>query len=293
MNDFNEVQIVVLAAQEMSFTRAAIALGISKAAVSRAVLNLETRLGTRLFERTTRRLALTEAGETYLVFARRAIQEAEDGEAAVSKLNAQPRGTLRVALPVTLARLTIAPKLAQFLKTYPELRIEMTLRGGQIHPLNERVDVVYQTTRPEMDSQIIQKRIQSVNLGIYASKTYLKTASPIQTPQDLAHHSCLTLTTTRAGTTWRLHNQSRLDEVRLRGRVSVGDPLIHQQLCLDGAGIAVIPEWAVRGDLKAKRLVRVLPDWTPSPIELYVLYATRLSMTPKLNAFLKFVESII
>jgi DNA-binding transcriptional LysR family regulator len=293
MKNLNELQIFAFIVQEMSFTRAADALEVSKAAVSRAIASLENRLGTRLFERTTRRLRLTEAGEIYLAYARRALEEAEDGEAAVSKLTDQPRGTLRIAMPVTLAQSSVAPKLAQFLQTYPELKLEITLKGGQIDPIAQRVDVVFQTTRPETDAQTIQKRMVTVPLGIYASRRYLAAASPLRMPQDLAQHSCLTLTAARDGAKWNLHKEGKIQEVRLRGRVSIGDPVIHRRLCLDGVGIAVLPNWLINDEVIKKRLVRVLPDWTPSPIELYVLYPTRLSMTPKLNVFLKFMEAVV
>lgn len=293
MNDLNELQIFVLVASEMNFTRAANALGISKTAASRAIASLESRLGTRLFERTTRRLTLTEAGETYFTYSKRALEEAEDGEAAVSKLTEQPRGTLRIAMPVTLAQHSVAPKLAQFLRTYPELRLEITLKGGQIDPIAQRVDVAFQTTRLETDSQIIQKRMLSVQLGIYASPQYIASAKPLSVPRDLAEHSCITLTAEREGTKWNLQKDGKIQELRLRGRVSVGDPVVHRQLCLDGVGIAVLPNWLITGEVKNKTLVRVLPDWTPFPIELYALYPTRLSMTPKLNAFMRFMESVL
>src|SRR5450631_121550 len=121
MRDLNELSIFAAIVDEMSFTRAADALEISKAAVSKAIARLETRLGARLFERTTRRLRLTEAGEIYLGYSRRALEEANDGEAAVTKLNEKPRGTLRVVMPVTLAQASVGPKLARFLRRYPEL----------------------------------------------------------------------------------------------------------------------------------------------------------------------------
>jgi len=293
MKDFNELQIFAVVVQEMSFTRAAGALDISKAAASRAIGSLERRLGTRLFERTTRRLRLTEAGETYLAYARRAVEEAEGAEAAVSKLADQPRGTLRIAMPVTLAQSSVAPRLARFLHAYPELRLDITLRGGQIDPIAQRVDVAFQTTRPETDSQFIQQRVTVVQLGIYASRQYLAAGSALGTPQDLAQHACLTLTAEREGTTWKLHRDGKAEEVRLRGRVSIGDPVIHHRLCLDGAGIAILPNWIVRAGGGKKHLVRVLPEWTPAPIELYAIYPTRLSMTPKLNAFIKFIKDVV
>jgi DNA-binding transcriptional LysR family regulator len=293
MNDLNELQIFVLVAREMNFTRAAQALGVSKAAASRAIASLENRLGTRLFERTTRRLILTEAGETYFIHSQRALEESEDGEAAVSKLTNQPRGTLRVVMPVTLAQSSVGPRLAQFLQNYPELRLEITLKGGQIDPIAQRVDVVFQTARLENDSQIIQKRILSVQLGIYASPHYLARTAPLRVPRDLAENSCITLTAEREGTKWNLQKDGEVQEIRLRGRVAIGDPTVHRRLCLDGAGIAILPNWLIKDEVNEKTLVRVLPDWTPAPIELYVLYPTRLSMTPKLHAFMTFMETVL
>jgi DNA-binding transcriptional LysR family regulator len=293
MNDLNELQIFTLIVQEMSFTRAASALEISKAAASRAIASLEQRLATRLFERTTRRVRLTEAGEIYFTYAKRAMEEAESAETAVSRLADQPRGTLRIAMPVTLAQSSVAPRLARFLQTYPELRLDITLKGGQIDPIAQRVDVVFQTTRPETDSQLIQKRMTAVPLGLYASRQYLIAAPPLRVPQDLVQHSCLTLTTAREGTIWKLYKAGKVQEVRLCSRVSVGDPVIHHRLCLNGVGIAILPNWLVQKGIRKEQLVAVLPEWVPNPIELYVIYPTRLSMTPKLNVFLKFIKNAI
>ena len=293
MTDLNEVAIFAFIVQEMSFTRAADALEISKGAASKAMARLEARLGTRLFERTTRSVRLTEAGETYLNYARRAMEEVEDAEAAVSKLAEQPRGTLRVAMPVTLAQSSVAPKLARFLARYPELRLDITLRGGQIDPIAERFDVVFQTMRPEADAQFIHRRMITVDLGIFGSPDYLSDAPPLRSPQDLTQHSCLTLTASREGTKWTLNKGGKVQEIRLRGRVAVGDPLIHQRLCLDGAGIAILPNWLIQDQVRKKQLLRVLPEWVPNPVELFVLYPTRLSMTPKLNVFLEFIQKVV
>ncbi len=293
MKDFNELAIFTLIVQEMSFTRAADLLEISKAAASKAIARLEHRLGTRLFERTTRRLRLTETGEIYLTYARRAMEEVESGEAAVSKLMEKPRGTLRVAMPVTLAQSSVAPRLARFMALYPELRLDISLKGGQIDPIAQRFDLVFQTMRPEADSQIIQKRMVTIQLGLYGSPKYLTTAPPLRSPQDLAQHSCLTLTGARDRTTWTLHKDGKAQEVRILGRIAIGDPLIHLRLCVDGVGIAILPNWLIQDQVRKKDLLRVLPEWVPSPIELFVLFPTRLSMTPKLTAFLNFVAEVV
>ncbi len=294
MRDLNELTIFAAIADEMSFTRAADALEISKAAVSKTVARPEARLGVRLFERSTRRLRLTEAGEIYLGYCRRALEEASDGEAAVIQLNEKPRGTLRVVMPVTLAQASVAPKLARFLRQHPELRLEISLRGGQIDPIAERVDVAFQTAKPVTDSQTIQKRLLVVPMGIYASPEYLRTAPALRTPQDLLKHSCLTLTSSREGTNWTLRKSSgKIQELRVRGRVSIGDPVVHCRLCLDGFGVAILPNWLTNEHVGKRGVVRVLPDWNPEPIELYVLYPTRLSVTPKLRVFLEFIEGAV
>jgi DNA-binding transcriptional LysR family regulator len=294
MRDLNELSIFTAIVDEMSFTRAADVLEISKAAVSKAIARMESRLGARLFERSTRRLRLTEAGEIYLGYSRRALEEANDGEAAITKLNEKPRGTLRVVMPVTLAQVSLAPQLARFLRRHPELRLEIFLGGGQIDPVAQRVDVAFQTAKPTADSQVIQKRMLRVQMGIYASPNYLRSAPSLRSPQDLLQHSCLALTATREGASWRLQKHGgKVQEVRVRGRIAIGDPVIHLRLCLDGVGVAILPHWLADDHMRKQQIVRVLSDWTPSPIELYVLYPTRLSMTPKLKAFLDFMGGVV
>lgn len=290
MRDLNELVIFTAIVDQMSFTRAADVLEISKAAASKAIANMEARLGARLFERNTRSLRITEAGEILLNYARRALEEANEGEVAVTKLNQKPRGTLRVVMPVTLAQRSVAPKLARFMRRYPDLRLDIMLKGGQTDPISQRVDVVFQTAKPITDSRVIQKRMLEVKMGIFASSDYLKNAPRLHAPEDLLEHSCLTLTALREGIIWKLHHDGKTKEIRLRSRISVGDPVVQLQLCADGAGVAILPNWLANDEIRKRQLVRVLPEWLPSPMELYVLYPTRLSVTPKLRAFLDFVE---
>jgi DNA-binding transcriptional LysR family regulator len=294
MNDFNEIAIFATVAQQKGFTRAAAALKISKAAVSRSVTSLESRLGSRLFERTTRRLRITEAGEAFLFHAKLAVQEGQLAEVAVSRLSERPRGMLRVVLPVTLAQASVAPKLASFLATYPELAIDLQLKGGQNDPIGQNVDVIFQTSRPVKDSQLIQKRIVTVPMGLYASPQYLAGSGTLRSPEDLTQHSCLTAKDSSDGMmTWHLWKDNKEYEVRVRGRVSVGDPIVQHRLCVDGAGVAILPKWLVTREATDGSLTNVLSEYAPTPIELYMIYPTRLSMTPKLKVFVAFIKSVV
>ncbi len=130
-------------------------------------------------------------------------------------------------------------------------------------------------------------------MGIYASPDYLRNAPPLRSLRDLLQHSCLTLTATREGASWSLQRNGKVQQIRVRDRIAIGDPVIHLRLCLDGVGVAILPHWLTDEYTRKQQIVRVLPEWTPSPIELYVLYPTRLSMTPKLKAFLDFIEGVV
>src|SRR5215470_17794899 len=142
MTDLNELQFFVHVSQTQSFTLAARHLGVPKSSVSRAIARLEGRLGVRLVERTTRSVALTEAGEIYLDRCRRVLDEAEQADLAVGALLATPRGRLRVGAPVMFARAILGPALGEFLARYPELRVNLQLLGGGAVPREEDLDVV-------------------------------------------------------------------------------------------------------------------------------------------------------
>lgn len=294
--DLNELQFFVQVAQAHSFTVAARRLSVPKSSVSRAIRRLESRLGVQLVERTTRRVTLTEVGEVYLDHCQRVLEEAEQADLAVGALLARPRGKLRVAVPVPFARFILAPALGAFLAAYPELRIHL-----QLLPLDGSapgdMDVIIRSG-PLEDSALLARPVLKVRLGIYASPVYLCKHPVPGSPSDLLEHSCIA--TACSGATdgsdsmiWRLRRGSELREVRVEPRAFIPDPMINHQLALAGAGIALLPERTVQEDLAQGRLVRLLPDWEPGPVELHALYASRLSSSPKVRAFLQFLREQI
>jgi len=294
MNDLNELQFFLQVSQTQSFTKAAKRLGVPKSSVSRAILRLETRLGVRLVERTTRKVALTEVGELYLHRCRRVMEEAEQADLAVGALQATPRGTLRVGAPVAFARSILGPAMGEFLTIYPDLNLHIQILNGDESPREGTLDVVVRAGALE-DSGLLVKPLMRIRLGAYASPTYLAAHKPPDCPADLLQLSCITTTCDAPGepghfAIWRLRRDHELKEVRVEARVSVPDPTINHQLAIAGAGVALLAQSAVRTDVELGRLIRVLPDWEPEPVDLHALYPSRLDSSPKVRAFLQFLR---
>jgi DNA-binding transcriptional LysR family regulator len=294
MTNLNELQFFVQVSQTQSFTKAAKRLGVPKSSVSRAILRLENRLGVRLVERTTRKVALTEVGELYLNRCKRVMDEAEKADLAVGALQSRPRGTLRVGAPVAFARSILGPSMGDFLTLHPDLRVHLQLLNGDESPREGTFDVIVRAGTLE-DSGLLVKPLMKIRLAAYASPAYLTNRKLPTSPADLIPHSCITTTCDTFGepgdfTTWRLRNGADLKEVKVEARVSVPDPTINHQLALAGVGIALLAQSVVQSDIEAGRLIRILPDWEPEPVVLHALYPSRLDSSPKVRAFFQFLR---
>jgi len=294
MTDLNELQFFIQVSQQRSFTKAARRLGVPKSSVSRAISSLESRLGVRLVERTTRSVALTEVGELYLNRCLRVLEEAEQADLAVGALQAVPRGTLRVGAPVAFARSILGPKIAGFLTLYPEMRLHLQLLNGHEPSRESGLDLIVQAGTPE-DSTLLVKPLMRIRLGVYASPEFLKDRPMPATPADLAQLGCIATSCDTHGESgdfaiWRLRRGTERKEIRVTVRVSVPDPTINHQLALAGVGAALLAQQVVQSDLEQGRLIRILPEWEPEPIELYALYPSRLDSSPKVRALLQFLR---
>ncbi len=294
MIDLNELQFFVQVSQAQSFTLAATRLGVPKSTVSRAIRRLEERLGIRLVERTTRRVALTEAGELYLDRCQRVLEEAEQADILMGELNAKPRGRLRVGAPVPFARSILGPILGDFLALYPDLRLNLHLQGVDSSPHQKGLDLVIRPG-PLEDSGLLVKSVMQIRLAAYASPRYLKNHEPPDTPAALRQQSCITTSCGATGepgdsAVWRLRRGSEVQEVRVESQVSVPDPTINHLLAVSGVGIALLSQVSVRADVEQGRLIRLLPEWEPEPVELYAVYPSRLNSSPKVRVFLQFLR---
>lgn len=294
MIDLNELQCFAHICEAQSFTVAAERLGLPKSSVSRALSRLEQRLGVRLIERTTRSLMLTEAGELYLERCRRMLEEAEQADLAIGAMHAQPRGLLRVATSVPFARFALAPVLGDFLAAYPEVRVDLQLLAAEHRASDAAPDVVIGPA-PGADSTLRATPLFRVRLAAYASPAYLAGRRMPKIPADLREHHCITGHCSAQGlapgfSAWRMQRGATRQEVRFEPRVIVADPAIGYQVALSGGGVTLLKPEAAQHDIDAGRLVRLLSDWEIEPLQLYALHASRLSASPKVNAFISFLR---
>ena len=296
--DLNDLQYFVRVCEEQSFTRAARRLRVPKSRVSRALQRLEERLGIRLLERTTRRVTLTEVGQIYLRHCRRVMEEAEQAELAIGALQVQPRGWLRVGVPVPFARSLLGPILGDFVARYPDLQVEVQLLSGDVFPRDGSLDILVRAGAVG-DTGLLVRKLMEVHQGIYASPGYLERHGRPRTPAALRKLPCVTTSCDMAGgestgsATWKLRRENEVAEVEMEARILVPDPAVNQQLAVAGVGLSALSQAMVRADVDAGRLVRLLPEWELEPVAIYAYYPSRLNSSPRVRAFLDFLKERI
>jgi DNA-binding transcriptional LysR family regulator len=295
MLDLNALQFFAQVAKEQSFTKAAIHLGLPKSSVSRAIRDLEGRLGVRLLVRTTRSVSLTEAGEIYLDRCQKLLEDAEQADLQIGALQASPRGKLRVGAPAAFVRSILGPILGEFLAQYPDLRLQVQLLGGENTARERGIDISIHPG-PLKDSGLLVKFLMRIRLGVFANPLYFRTCDTPNSPKDLRSHRCITTGCGAFGepgdsAVWRLRRGSETQEVRVESRIAVPDPTINHQLALAGIGVAILSQSVAQKDVHQGRLIRVMPDWEPDPVEFHAVYPTRLSLSPNVRVFLEFMRS--
>ncbi len=260
--DFEALAIFAKVAETRSFAGAAAELSLSKATVSKAVSRLEARLGARLFNRTSRRLALTDAGKQ---LATRAAAILAEGEAAESEALAQsvsPRGLVKLAVPMSFGLQHVAPILPKFLKQYPDVQIDLHLSDATVDLIGEGFDAALRIAALP-DSSLIARRLCSVTPHLVAAPSYLAERGTPKHPLQLAEHSCLGYAYQRTPDTWRFtHKSGEVASVRTAGplRVNNGDAMMPALIA--GLGLGVLPDFILREALKDGSLKIVLPEWS-------------------------------
>lgn len=263
-----------------SFTAAAKVLNVSKASVSREINALEDRLGAQLLRRTTRTMSLTEIGDVFYSRCLRVLEEAEAAELSVSELRAQPRGSLRVAAPMSFGHLEIAPRIVRFIERYPELRIEFELTDRVVDLIHERIDLAIRIRRPQQPS-LVMRRVCPIRGLIVASPDFLRREGVPSSFAALSDYNCLLYRDQPA--TWISLEGERI-EVSGNFSVDNGDAL--RQAALAGIGLATLPTFLVANDVRSGRLEAVLTDQTSPGTALFAVYPESRHLSPKVRAFI-------
>jgi DNA-binding transcriptional LysR family regulator len=283
--DLNEIYVFAQVVRAGSFVRAARQLGMPKSTVSRKVVDLEARLGARLLERTTRTLRLTDTGRVYFAHAERILIELEEADAAVTQLQAEPRGPLRVSAPLNISQL--GPIGERFLARYPEVQLEIACTDRIVDLIAEGFDLALRVGKLA-DSTLIARPLATMRNVLMASPGLLEQSGVPSAPEQLPSWPCIAFggLAERAG--WELLSATgRTASVRITPRFIVNDFDVLASAAISGLGIALLPAQRCAEDVRAGRLRRVLPEWSSIVRPLQAVYPSGRHLSRKMTAFLE------
>lgn len=268
-------------------------LGLQKSSVSRDLAALEARLGARLFQRTTRRIALTEAGEVLSAYAHRVVEELENAEAAVSALHDAPRGHLAVTAPYAFVRHILAPRLAAFHARFPDLRVSLVPTIRNLDLIEEGMDVAIRVGDLPSTS-LIARRLAQTQVVLVASNHYARTHGLPLTPQQLNRHSLIDLRTTATESRWQMVGAAgEVVTCAVSPKLAIGEPSILLDLVEQGVGIGAVPYIYAADPITSGRIVRVLPGFHQGLRPIHAIYPSRRLLAPKVREFVDFTDQCL
>lgn len=294
MNRLETMQIFVRVAELASFTQAADTLGMSKAAVSTAVRQLETALGTRLLQRTTRKVHMTPDGLTFYERSKHMLDEMEELETLFKQGASELSGRLRVDMPVAVARNIVIPQLPDFLKDHPRLQVELSSTDRRVDVVKEGFDCIIRVGRLD-DSSLIARPLGFFDLSNCASPEYLARFGTPQSPADLASHRLVDYAPALAGRAARFDYMEGGEErsVEAPAAIAVNNSDAYQAACLAGLGIIQAPQ-AGLGELLAQgRLISILDEYRAPPMPVTLLYPNRRHVAMRAQRFMKWIAEIM
>lgn len=290
MDRLTSMNVFVRAAELGSFVAAAEALRLSPQMVAKHIARLESRLGTALLNRTTRRQHLTDIGHRYYERCKIVLAEAEAADAIALDMKATPSGTIRVNAPVTFGASMLAPFITQYLDKYPDTQVELTLNDRFVDPVEEGYEVILRIGELN-DSTMTAYPLRPYRLIACASPGYLEQNGMPATPADLALHSCLVygVWSPKSPCRWLFSQEGKTQEVRPEGRFRSNDWRALLHAAVRGYGVTLGPEDVLKDEISAGRLVQVLPDYQCPSRQMHLLTAAGLRQTVKIRSFIKAV----
>lgn len=272
--DLNLVTAFVRVVEQQSFTSAAKSLGLPKSSVSRRVTELEEELGVQLLHRTTRKLALTEAGRSYFEQAERALTELQAAAESATGMDTEARGVVRVTAPVDIGVMGLADIITEFVREYPDIHVDLSLSSKVVDLVEEGFDIGIRAGRSH-DSSLVARRLGNAALGLYASPDYLKTRGRPETLAELANHDCVLFRGKHGKALWRLDGpEGEPSSIEVRGRVNVDDMLFVRQAVGVGLGIGLLPTIVIATCKRVGSLdpvERILPEFSMGGAEVAVV----------------------
>jgi LysR family transcriptional regulator for bpeEF and oprC len=287
------MQVFVQVVDAGSFTRAAGVLRLPKASVTTLVQGLEAHLGTKLLNRTTRRVTVTADGAAYYERCVRILAEVEETESALTRTRTAPHGRLRVDVPSSFGRRLLVPALPEFFERYPEIRLEVGCTDRPVDLLEEGVDCVVRGGE-QVDSSLVARRVATFAFLTCAAPAYLAQFGTPAHPRDLERHRCIRYFMPKTGriVEWNFVRGGEQFTPSVEAFVALNDGEAYAAAGLGGLGVVHAPSFLVDDALADGRLVRVLEDWTTDPLPVYVMYPQNRHLSAKVRVFVDWVAEL-
>lgn len=290
LDKLGELRTLVLVVETGSLSAAARQLRVSPNAVSRRVIQLEAQLGVKLFNRSTRTLAVTHEGRLLYARARRAIEEIDAAHDEIANSKVALSGQVRVAIPGGVCSPVVLARFAQLLDANPLLDLRMHLANESLDPRAEPFDIVV-SVGPIIDNRLVARKLIVSSWALAASPAYLARAAPVRTPKDLRHHRCLRFATPRAQKEWPLvDSKGRTVQAVVGGGFEADDTRILGDACYAGMGIGLRPLVELDGAVRQGRLVHLLPDWRFAALDVYALLPQGALRFPRVAVVLEAMQ---
>ncbi|QIE54780.1 LysR family transcriptional regulator [Pikeienuella piscinae] len=286
MDRLTEMEAFTRVVELGGFTGAAKKLGLSKSAISKHVASLESRLGARLLNRTTRRVSPTEIGLVYFDKAQAVLAAAREADAMATAMQGAPTGELKISAPLSFGLRHIAPALANFLALYPNVSARLQLDDRRVELVAEGFDLAIRIGEMP-DSSLKARRLAETEMNLVAAPAYLERKGEPTSVDELSDHELLHYTNLSSGNSWKLRSASGVERpVRIGGRLSVNNGDALACAALDGLGIALSPHFIVAEHLASGRLVEIMRRHRPEPVGIYAVYPSGRFLQPKLRVFI-------
>lgn len=286
-----DLEAVIEVARRRSFRVAAAELGVSRTALSTAVAGLEARLGTRLFHRTTRSVSLTEAGERFVAEITPAVATVNSAMNAAGSARAAPSGSLRINTPLMAARRIFEPVIVEFTRRYPAVMLDIVVESRFVDIVDSGFDAGIRLGGEVPRDMVAVSLGTPVRFAVVGSPKLFRDQPPPKRPADLAKFPCLCIREGSGGLyRWEFSRRGRKQSVDVRGPMTLNASELMRDAAVAGVGLAYLNEWAIEADLKAKRLVRVLEDWTPLFGDICLYYPGHRHVPAPLRAFVDMIR---
>jgi DNA-binding transcriptional LysR family regulator len=283
VDSFQGILTFVMAARSNSFTEAAGRLGVSKSAVGKSIARLEERLGVQLFHRSTRRISLTADGDAYFIACSNALEEIGAAESGLGPGTREPSGRLRVDIPVAFGRRVVAPLLFEIADRYPALQLNMTFSDHLVDPIEEGIDLLVRFGELKDTSGLVARRLARQRWAICAAPGYLDRFGVPETLDDLDRHHCIVGHRRGQPLSWRV--REGLETVRYAppSTHQIGDGEAMILAAVAGIGLCQMPRCLLREDIEAGRLIEVLGDYEPEPVDVHAVWPKVSHLRPKVR----------